>query len=209
MDMDLEDSFMLQLAKAIQTWLWVESELYLIYAMLMKGANSHLVSVTFNSIQSIDAKLVLLSSCLQLAFARNSQETAAWRALRSKVENLNRKRNKLVHEPVHIHYNKGTTTVSQGPSYFNALSLVKGQTTHQGGPVISSKYDPTKARILEDHRFTEGDLYRLQIGFREAAHELQAFREAMDAKVAKALNSAKRRMRKKRSSKSAERKREE
>jgi hypothetical protein len=196
--MDDEDSFMLQLAKAIQTWLWVESELYLIYAMLMKGANSHLISVTFNSIQSIDAKLVLLSSCLQLAFTRNSKEIVDWRALRSKLEKLNKKRNKLVHEPVHIHYSKGTTTVSQGPSYFNALSLVKGQTSHQGGPVISSKYDPTKAKILDDHRFSESDLYSLQSAFREAAHELQAFREAMAPKVTKALNSAKRRLRKKR-----------
>jgi len=76
---DDEDRFHLQLAKTIQAWLWIESQLYSLYAMLMRGANSHLVSATFNNIQSVDAKLGLLNSCFALVFAENSEERKSWK----------------------------------------------------------------------------------------------------------------------------------
>lgn len=194
--MDQEDSFLLQLAKAIQTWLWIESELYFMYAMFMKGANSHLISATFNNVQSIDAKLVLLNSCFNLVFTRGGQELKTWKSHCAKLERLNKKRNKLVHEPVSILYSgNGTVTVRQGPSFWNALAIVKGQTSHQGGPVVSAKYKPSEAKILEDHRFLEHDVYALSNQFRDTAHELEAFRKEMEPKVTKALRSAKRRRR--------------
>ena len=144
--MDDEDCFYLQLAKSIQAWLWIESDLYALYAMLMQGANSHLVSVTFNNIQSVDAKLYLLNSCFTLVFARDSDDLKDWKTLFSKIEKLNKKRNKIVHEPVSILHAKGKRAISLGPSHMNAMALVKGQTTHKGGPVVSAVYDPKSAK---------------------------------------------------------------
>ena len=189
--MDVDDLFLLQLARAIQTWLWVESELFVMYSMFMKGANSHLISATFNSIQSVDAKLALLNSCFVLVFERNSSDLRGWKALQTKIERLNKKRNKLVHEPVSIHHNKGTTTVSLGPSYLNALALVKGQTTHQGKPVVSAEYNPSKVAILDDHRLSQTDVAALERTFRETAHEMRAYRESVAPTVVAALHAAK------------------
>ena len=190
--MEVDDPFLLQLAKAIQTWLWIEGELYLLYSMFMRGANSHLISVTFNSIQSVDSKLALLNSCFALAFERGGPDLQAWKALFSKLEKLNKKRNKLVHEPVSITYvNNVPTEVRLGPSHFNALAIVKGQTTHQGKPVVSGEYNPSKVKLLEDHRLTKSGVAALARTFRATAHELQAYRESIQPKVAAALLAAK------------------
>lgn len=165
------------------------------YSMFMQGANSHLVSATFNGIQSVDAKLALLNSCFVLVFERNGDDLQSWKALQSKLEKLNKKRNKLVHEPVSNYYYKGTRTVSLGPSFLNALALVKGQTTHQGQPVISSKYNPSKVWILEGHRLSETGVIALENTFRATAHELRAYRQSVAPKVAEAIMAAKKRRR--------------
>lgn len=188
--MDDEDRFHLQLAKTIQAWLWIESELYLLYAMLMRGANTHLVSATFNNIQSVDAKLGLLNSCFILVFAENSEERKKWKALFNKVEKLNKKRNKVVHEPVSVLVSKGTRTVSIGPSHLNALALVKGQTTHKKGSVVSAEYDPRRAKVLQDHRLDLHGLTLLEGTFKSVSFELRKFREQTSALVSAALRAA-------------------
>ena len=189
--MDDEDRFHLQLAKSIQAWLWVESELYALYAMLMRGANSHLVSVTFNNIQSIDAKLYLLNSCFALVFGRDSGDLKEWKALFSRIEKLNKKRNKIVHEPVSILHAKGKRTISLGPSHMNAMALVKGQTTHKGGPVVSATYDPRSAKLLEDHQMDLMALASLERTFKAASTELRVFREKVSPAVAAAMKATK------------------
>ena len=188
--MDDEDRFHLQLAKTIQAWLWIESQLYSLYAMLMRGANSHLVSATFNNIQSVDAKLGLLNSCFALVFAENSEERKSWKTLFNKVEKLNKKRNKVVHEPVSILVSKGVRTVSLGPSHFNALALVKKQTTHKGGAVVSPEYKPQDAKLLRDHRLDLHGLMLLENTFRSASVELREFHERVSAKVLASLRTA-------------------
>lgn len=188
--MDDEDYFHLQLARTIQAWLWIESELYLLYAMLLQGANTHLVSATFNNIQSIDAKLGLLNSCFLLVFAEDSEERKKWKTLFSKVEKLNKKRNKVVHEPVSVLVSKGQRTVSLGPSHFNALALVKGQTTHKKGAVVSAEYDPRNAKLLQDHRLDLHGLTVLERTFKLVSFELREFREQVSTLVAAALREA-------------------
>jgi hypothetical protein len=185
-----EDVFYLQLAKTIQAWLWVESELQQLYATLMRGANPHLVSVTFNCVQSVDSKLALLNSCLALLLVHESDERKKWKAIFGKVEKLNKKRNKVVHEPVSILYDKGTKTVSLGPSHQNALALVKGQTTHRGGPVISGTYDPKQAKLLKDHQLDLNDLYKLEESFKSASHELGEFCAEIAPLVSAAVKAA-------------------
>ena len=189
--MDDEDCFHSQLAKSIQAWLWIEADLYSLYAMLMQGANSHLVSATFNNIQSVDAKLSLLNSCFALVFGRDSEERKAWKALFNKVEKYNKQRNKIVHEPVSILYSRGKKTVSLGPSHMNALALVKGQTTHRGGPVVSAAYDPKEAKLLQDHRIDLNGLATLERSFKSVSAELRAFREQISPTVAAAVKAAK------------------
>ena len=189
--MDDEDNFHLQLAKSIQAWLWIESDLYALYAMLMQGANSHLVSVTFNNIQSVDAKLYLLNSCFALVFGRDSDDLKEWKALFSKIETLNKKRNKIVHEPVSILHAKGKRTISLGPSHMNAMALVKGQTTHNGGPVVSAAYDPKGAKLLQDHQMDLLALASLERTFKTASTELRAFREKVSPAVAAAVKATK------------------
>jgi uncharacterized protein with von Willebrand factor type A (vWA) domain len=188
---DDEDYFYLQLAKSIQAWLWIESDLYALYAMLMQGANSHLVSVTFNNIQSVDAKLYLLNSCFTLVFGRNSDDLKEWKALFSKIEKLNKKRNKIVHEPVSILHAKGKRTISLGPSHMNAMALVKGETTHKGGPVVSAAYDPKGAKLLQDHKMDLRALALLERTFKAASTELRMFREKVSPMVAAAVKATK------------------
>lgn len=189
--MDDEDNFHLQLAKAIQAWLWIESDLYALYAMLMQGANSHLVSVTFNNIQSVDAKLYLLDSCFVLVFGHDSDDLKEWKALFRKIEKLNKKRNKIVHEPVSILHAKGKRTISLGPSHMNAMALVKGQTTHKGGAVVSATYDPKGAKLLQDHQMDLMALVSLERTFKAASTELRVFREKVSPLVAAAVKATK------------------
>lgn len=191
--MDAEDSFLLQLAKAIQAWLWIEGELYSFYSVFMQGANSHLISATFNSIQSVDSKLELLNSCFSLTFERGGDDLKRWKVLREKVEKLNKKRNKIVHEPVSLHYAKGILSeIYLKPSYLNALALVKGQTAHQGKPVVSDAYNPSKVKILEDHRLTKTGVATLERTFRETAVEMSEFRRLIAPKINLALKAAQR-----------------
>jgi|GEM_PF-2669012 len=185
-----EDCFHLQLAKTIQAWLWIESELYLLYAMLLKGANTHLVSATFNNIHSVDAKLALLNSCFSLVFADGSEEQKRWKTLFKKVQKLNKKRNKIVHEPVSVLVEKGERTVTLGPSHFNSLALVKGQTTYNKGVVVSAEYDPKHVKLLQDHRLDLRSLTVLESTFKSVASELREFREQVSTIVASALQSA-------------------
>lgn len=189
--MDDEDYFLLQLAKSIQAWLWIESDLYALYAMLMQGANSHLISATFSNIQSVDAKLNMLNSCFALVFGRDSDDLKEWKALFSKIEKLNKKRNKIVHEPMSILHAKGKSTISLGPSHMNAMALVKGQTTHKGGPVVSKAYDPKSVKLLQDHKMDLRALTSLERTFKAASTELRVFREKVSPAVTAAVKATK------------------
>jgi hypothetical protein len=184
---DDKDEFLLQLARSIQAWLWIEADLYVLYAILMQGANPHLVSVTFNNIQSVDAKLHLLNSCFALVFGRGTDEIKEWKALFSKVEKLNKKRNKIVHEPVSILHSKGKQTISLGPSFMNSMALVKGQTSHKGGPVASAMYDPRAVKLLEGHKMDLNALFSLECDFKAASNELKAFQKKISPVVGAAI----------------------
>lgn len=189
--MNDEDYFLLQLGKSIQAWLWIESGMYALYSMLMQGANSHLISVTFNNIQSVDAKLQLLNSCFSLVFGRDSAELKEWKALYKKIEKLNKKRNKIVHAPVSILHDKGKQTISLSPSLMNAMALVKGQTTHKGAPVVSAEYDPKGAKLLQDHKIDTRALALIERTFKATSTELREFQEKVSSSVAAAVEAAK------------------
>lgn len=173
--MELEDHFYYQLAKSIQAWLWVEAEIYFLYVDLMKGANQHLVSATFNHIQSFDSKLGLLNSCLALILDSESGEWKRWRQLFNRAEKLNKKRNKIVHEPAILSVKGRQRSIAISPSHFNSLALVKKQTTHKG-PVVSPTYKPSGVSILEDHKLDLPKLHALEEIFKDFSREMREFR---------------------------------
>lgn len=173
-----EKFFYYQLAKSIQTWLSVEVEIYSLYAMLMKGANSHLVSVTFHHIESFEKKLQLLNSCFSLAFSRDSSEWKKWKSLYNKAQGLNDKRNKIVHQPVSTGMNKGVEFICIKPSLFNALALVKGQTSYNG-PVIGEDYKPSSAKLLDDHKIDQSKLFTIEKEFKKLSEDLREYRDTI------------------------------
>ena len=190
--MDTEDDFHCQLGRTIQSWLWVESELYALYALLMNGANSHLVSATFNNIQSVDVKVGILNSCLALILPKSESEWLRWKRLFNKADKLNKKRNKIVHEPVVISVSKGSRSIAIEPSSFNALALVKGQTTHKGA-VVTASYRPSAAKVLADHTIDIYGLYELERAFKEFSGEVEEFRKQIGPVGLSALAAAKKR----------------
>ncbi|MBL4573116.1 MAG: hypothetical protein JKY86_08585 [Gammaproteobacteria bacterium] len=163
----------------------------MLYALMMKGANSHLISVTFNNIQSVDAKLFLLTSCFSLFSPRNEDlsKLVEWKSLRKKVQKLNKKRNKIVHEPITLEIRNGKEIKSITPSIFNALPLVIGQTTNKS-TVISEDYTPSNAILLDAHRIDIVDLIQLERMFKEQATELSQFKKKVSKFIAAALQSA-------------------
>jgi len=171
-----KDIFYCQLAKSIQNWLWIETEVYILYSDMMNGANSHLVSVTFHHIESFEEKLQLLHSCLTLFFSRESDEWKKWKSLSKRARNLNSKRNKIVHEPVILSVRDGKESIAISPSHFDARALVKGKTSYNG-PAINSDYLPSSARVLEDHKIDLHKLYKLEKEFKSFAYELRDYRE--------------------------------
>lgn len=184
-----KDEFCCQLAKSIQAWLWIETETYFLYAAIMDGANSHLVSVTFHNIKSFHSKLELIDSCLALIFAKDSGERKKWKSLQRKAKKLNRKRNEIVHEPVIVGIANGVESIEISPSYFNAQALVKGQTSYEG-PVIGPEYKPTLAKILESYKIDLVELRQLETKFKSFAQELQSYREEIGAALTSALESS-------------------
>lgn len=187
--MGSEDEFYRQLAISIQSWLWVETEIYLLYAAIMDGANPHLVSVTFHNTESFDSKLGLINSCLALIFPKDSTEWKSWKSLFNKARKLNGKRNKIVHEPVKTGVLDGVETIAISPSFFNAQALVKGQTTYNG-PVIGSKYKAILATITEDHKIELVKLYEIEKSFKAFAKDIQCYREGIRAALQSAHESA-------------------
>ncbi|MDD3276101.1 MAG: hypothetical protein PHP93_03510 [Kiritimatiellales bacterium] len=177
MEQEQENIFYEQLARTIQTWQWVESELYFIYSTIMKGANSHLISATFHHIQSFVSKLQLVNSCLALMIDDQSEDGRIWKDLFNRSRKLNEKRNKIVHEPVHIGVKDGHRFIEISPSFYNALVITKHKTTHKG-PTITSEYKPSNAQVLENHKIDLPELYDMEQSFKNLAKELEAFRTA-------------------------------
>jgi hypothetical protein len=177
--MEIEDRFYSQLGKTIQAWLWIETEAYLLYSAFMRCANSHLVSVTFNRIQSFEAKLRLLDNCLALILGNQSEEWKTWRRLFNRAEKLNRKRNKIVHEPAVLTVNGNERSMAIKPSALNALAVAKGQTTHTG-PIVPSSYDRSSAQLLDDHKVDLVQLRKLENAFKDFSRELAAFRASAE-----------------------------
>lgn len=177
MMIDEEDEFYCQLAKAIKAWNWVEDEFYQLYATIMQGANHHLISVTFHHIESFESKLQLIEHCLKLLFDRASNEFKEGKKIIKKArEDLNKKRNRLVHEPVIMSHKNGLNEFLIHPSHFDARAITKGRTTYNG-PVINSDYKPNMAKITGDHEIKILDLFEIERVFKEFSREIKNYND--------------------------------
>ena len=185
-----EEQFHYQLAKSIQAWLWIETQVYLLYAEIMEGANPHLVSVTFHNIESFEAKLCLIDSCLSLIFTKDSDNWKKWRALLNKARKYNAKRNKIVHQPIMVGVLNDVETIRIAPSFLNAQALAKGQTTYKGA-VISPEYKNSLAKITKEHEIDLLKLREFESEFKEFSKDLRAYREEISVALKAAHESVK------------------
>lgn len=174
--MDKENLFYYQLAKTIKAFGYIETQLYLLYASLMNGANNHLVSATFNHIESFESKIQLLNSCLALKLSRESDNWKKWKLIANRAKKINKKRNKIVHEPVIISVRDGKESIAISPSHFNSLALVKGQTSYSG-PVIDQTYDPSSAQVTDDHKINQLKLHKLEKEFKDFSQRVKNYTE--------------------------------
>jgi len=182
MNIDLEDDFYCELGKAIQMWLWVEEEMYRLYAEIMDAAKQHSVSVTFNHIQSFESKVTLIDSCLKLLLDTDSQEFKDWKKHQKKARKLNDNRNKIVHESVIQGRTEGREEIYIAPSFSDSLALVKNKTTYKR-PVISGDYEPRLAKLEDAHKIYAHDLYKFKMAFKGFSQELRVFRERIAALI--------------------------
>jgi hypothetical protein len=173
-----ENNFYQYLGKTIKQWLWVESGLYSLYAAIMDGANQHSVSVTFHHIESFESKTKLIDNCLALLLARDSEQWKQWRTLYNKAKKLNEKRNTLVHEPVITGMENGKEFIVISPSYSNALALVKRKTSYSG-PVITSQYKPSQAKLLDKYKIDFYQLIKIKESFKDFSVELDDFTKSI------------------------------
>jgi len=188
--MKQEEDFYQQLAKSIQAWLQVETEVYLIYATIMDGANPHLISVTFHQIESVESQLSLIDACFALIFSKESSHWKDWRSLLNKTRKLNSKRNKIVHQPIVITHSGGNISIEIHPSYFNALALAKGQTTYNG-PVLDPKYKSSMAKIKNDHKIDILKLYKFEKEFEVHAESLRNYNKDISEDLRATLTNTK------------------
>lgn len=189
MDEESLKYFYAQLAKSIQAWLGVELEIYFLYALLMNGAHSHLISTSFYHIESFDSKLKLLDSCLKFYLAQDSQPWKDWCSLRTRASKLNLKRNKIVHEPVVISMRDGIENIIVQPSHFDARAIVKGRTSHNG-PTINVEFEPSKAKLTDDHKINLEKMYTIEQSFRSLASDIRKYNAAHKAKLKRIKNVA-------------------
>ena len=174
-----EDYFYIELGKTIQSWLWIESEMYRLYSAIMGEANHHLVSVTFHHVESFESKCTLIDRCLKLMLDQKSEEYINWKKLRKKAQKLNLKRNKIVHEPVIISMQGSKIkNIYISTSFSNALALVKGHTSHQG-PIMTIEYTPSQAKIKSEHKIDYLKLITIGKSFKDLSAELGKFKESI------------------------------
>ena len=165
---DEEDAFFAQLAQTLQSWLGIETEIYLLYSLLMKGANGHLVSLSFHHIQSFNSRMCLLDSCFDLIFygeqknkkGRSKTPLNQWKALSKKAKKLSITRNRIVHWPVHTGMKEGMPFIDISPSFFDATAVIK------------------KTAMNKDYQFDVLKLYRFSSDFKKLADDLREFRNS-------------------------------
>ncbi len=82
----------------------------------------------------------------------------------------------------------GKKSIVISPSYYNALSLVKGWTSHSG-PVITSEYKPLQAKLHNTQKVNLEQLRKFDVSFKDFSRELSEFRESIIPLIKKAHKS--------------------
>ena len=122
---EIEDAFLLQLGRTLAKWQWVEQASYDLYVHMMKGADKHLISVTWHHIQSFDTRLGLLNSCAHFAVREDFRPD--WKNLRGRLEKASKTRNSIVHSVFGVRVDDGIGAAYLTTSHFDSTAIVRGK----------------------------------------------------------------------------------
>ena len=165
-NLEREREFMEELGRAMTAWRCVEQSLYLLYAALMRGANRHLVSVSFHHHLSFEARVLLVGRCMFFVLSKKQKEQ--WKRLRKRLKTLNDIRNELVHSAFII---EGGTDGSQipviAPSFFDATAIPRERAMNP-----TFRHDTEK---IQKHRRN----------FIQLANDLRVFREISTFRISR------------------------
>lgn len=131
--LDMEEDFLLDLAKALVAWQQVESSAFGLFRAFMGNADQKLVSVTFHHIQSFTSAIKLLDQCAYFILTHEHMR-ARWGGegnnkpnigLRKRLADQTEVRNRLVHFRYHTGATDGKPVIDLGPSFFDATYAYK------------------------------------------------------------------------------------
>jgi hypothetical protein len=108
--------------RAMLEWQYVEVNLFLIFSVLMRGRDHHIVSAAYHAIMPLHSKLGMITEAMRVAFPETPL-FRDWRALRKGIKEQSEKRNKLAHYCLLGHIPEeaeGLVTLRLAPSVFDA-----------------------------------------------------------------------------------------
>lgn len=117
--------FKLLFAETLIAWQQVELVSYLFYASLMRPANPRMVSATWHTILSFDAKIGLTHNCI--FFFSDQTIKDQWQAIKPRLEKSSRNRNSIVHGVFGIEMKKSVATPTIHQSFVDATALSKNR----------------------------------------------------------------------------------
>lgn len=156
------EQFVYHMGRAIAVWQFVETELFYIYAMLMKGANEHLISVTFFHIQSFNSKIQLVKACIKQV-VNDESALVIWNKIDKELCKQTNVRNQIAHRPV-------STTFSD--EKIDMVSILAP--SH----LDVKKYDPNLYK-QPGYGLLQSDLEKAETDFRNLAISLRGFRDLL------------------------------
>nr|CAD6611011.1 hypothetical protein RKHAN_02357 [Rhizobium sp. Khangiran2] len=114
--------------RALAHWSSVEHRCYVFYYALMSGANPHLISVNWHSIQSFDNKITLLDRCAMFAISRTAYADG-WSPLVKRLRSASNERNIIAHSSImsRVLEDGIPSPLYFGPSILDATAKIRGR----------------------------------------------------------------------------------
>jgi len=107
------------------SWQSVEAELFLIFNTLFTEASGRLISASFHSVISLDARLAMISSLAEMQLIEHPALLEEWGTLTNKVRKTSKKRNYLAHFSLHEHTTKTGVELGLRPSIYDSRPSTK------------------------------------------------------------------------------------
>ena len=118
---DFEKPFLRSFGRAVLSWQDVEEELYLLFALLIRGEDIEIVSAAFHAIQGASAKFSVVDNACKVV-VENGELAAEWKRLGKKINKCMTDRNALAHFSVSSKVNEPPQI---GRSFFDKRAAPK------------------------------------------------------------------------------------